>query len=444
MAELTLRFDPLDARVVCDPAERATWGSLSIEIEHAQGRRTNLTELLDLRANGLRERVDGTVLPLAEWLVRNWFVIFHSRHLPPDTLTPRRAAYRWRRSHGLRFVGEGCALPDLQIYRSSESCVDLAWRRDNADDGSPSPVRFTAEDNSVSIPKDAVEQSLSAFVDLIVRRCELHASASPRTHELSAAWRDNRDNNSPHRRAKEFAARFDEPWERIHASMRHLLSTPTVDHPVAEVLADLSSADDVDGFERSVSRVSHALGAAKPAPKELRELRAQLTPSDEPTAWRRGWNDARALRTKLGLSHDRAASPPAGLGVQPQGDLGGLTRANDAVVAWNGDSGAVVFAAGQSKFSERRNLWPVLFAGDPSAPAAYALSRSIWGVTSVANAFATELLAPVEHVRHELAGREQVLESEVDDISKSMRAPFHCVLHQIENHELAVVVNDQG
>lgn len=443
MAELVLNFDPLPAGGVSDSAEAATWGSLSIEIERAPEHRTNLTEVLDLRVNGLRQRVDGSVLPLAEWLVRNWFVIFHSRRLPPDELTPRRTAYRWRRSHGLRFVGEGCALPDLQIFRGSEHCVDLAWRRDRSDEDSPSPVRFTADDGAVSVARDSVEATLIAFVDSIVRRCREYAGQSIRTTELSAAWDRVRRSNPLDQRAATLAARFDEPLERLDESMRQQLSKLKVAHPVAEALADLSNADDADGFATNLALASNSLVESKPAPKKLVRLRDRLRPSDSKDAWTRGWSDARALREALGFAHDRAAPPIAGLATEIPDVVADRLQRSEAIVAWNADSRPVVFASGRDKFQRHRNLWPVLFGGELSEPHAYPLSRGVWGPTSVANAFATELVAPVERVKDALATRTNVLTSEVEIIAGAMRAPFQCVLHQIENHRLAAVVRDR-
>jgi hypothetical protein len=135
----------------------------------ANGSVRTLTRVHDKRANADREHVDGTVLPLADWLVRNWFVIFGSTRVPPTAETGRRRAYRWMRSHCMRFAGEGAALPNLCLCRAGDDATGLQWLRGNAETAAREPVEFVAESGESLLTLAELEDGRVPFVEGIVR-----------------------------------------------------------------------------------------------------------------------------------------------------------------------------------------------------------------------------------------------------------------------------------
>ena len=65
-----MRFDIewLPPPSVRDRVHAETWATFRLELDHAVP-----TTLIDMRARGAqRTRIDGSVFPLAEWIVENW------------------------------------------------------------------------------------------------------------------------------------------------------------------------------------------------------------------------------------------------------------------------------------------------------------------------------------------------------------------------------------
>ena len=91
------------------------------------------------------------------------------------------------------------------------------------------------------------------------------------------------------------------------------------------------------------------------------------------------------------------------------------------------------------KFGNARDLYFLAFGARTDQDYASVVSPRVAGSTSVANAFATELLAPMEAVKSRLARSREVDLFTIAEIASDLDAPFTCVLHQVANHRLAVV-----
>ena len=88
-----------------------------------------------------------------------------------------------------------------------------------------------------------------------------------------------------------------------------------------------------------------------------------------------------------------------------------------------------------------RDLYFFAFGGPVEEPFARVVSRRVAGSSSIANAFAAELLAPIEAVKELVGTRRSMDTFELGEVAASLQAPTSCVRHQVENHRLASVLD---
>lgn len=443
MASLSLQFEPIavDAGVK-ELAEKVTWGRLEVRAA-SDGVESILTRVLDRRANGMRSGVDGTVLPLAEWLARSYLHVFSTARLPPTPQTPRREVYGWRRSHCLRFAGEGAALPDACLWRGAAGRTSLRWERDD-EAGSPGqPVVFLSE-GELDLPAEVAKQAVKGFVDSVLRRCERDAPDDPRTRDLRASWNLALDSSAPDHLPALMAAQLGEVWAHLPEESRQLLREVAGNRN--EWLDALLSIGDLEQVENVLAASEEARSAAHamaPRDASLQNLRSRLTMTTSGMPWERGWRDAQQLRRLLDKPDDQPLDLQRfPLLVERETSLEGLLIGKESLVTWAPSKQPVALGPSKSRFFRVRDAWAPLFTGDGGHSEAVLLTPRLAGVTSVANAFAAELIAPRDAVQ-QLIGTRSVLDGDdIADIASELTAPWGCVRHQIGNHRMASVVLD--
>lgn len=442
MARLIFDFQPEGIEGLREPAEVATWGRLEIRVESG-GRKDILTRVLDTRANTTRTGVYGTVLPLAEWFARAYFAIFEGLRLPPSDSAPRADRYRWRRAHCLRFAGEGTAVPDLCLWNTGDGQMSLQWFRDREDSAPWEPVMFLSQ-GAATLPRDQVREAVIGLVDQVIRRCADHGDVradDPRYVDLVEAQRMVLDPGAPDRQAALLAGRMGDLYEHVEESTKHELGRLVAEGEDAllDTLVDLGEVLRPEAVLESAGYLEKLFAQNDTAVDEWRHLRQELRAASEGPLWTRGWRDAESLRALLGHGQSDRLDPVK-LPSEPrftQTDLAGLLRARDAVIGWlPGRSPSSVGTSGND-FQRLRNAWPALYAGSPDQACSFALSPRIAGLTSVANAFAAELIAPHRAIEYELGGRTTVDGDDIAQIASTLDAPWSCVRHQVENRSLA-------
>ena len=133
----------------------ATWASLRIDV----GGET-VTRVVDKRARTVRDHVHVPLYVLAEWLVTNWWFLFHEVGNPAQEGDPAYA-----RRHALGASREGYAFPNLQVAPAGAR-TRLAWTSDRLEWAN---VEFLSE-GETWIESGEFRDRCSEFVDLVVRR----------------------------------------------------------------------------------------------------------------------------------------------------------------------------------------------------------------------------------------------------------------------------------
>lgn len=186
-----------------DPGASCTWTSMRIYIENQ-----NILQNMNRRDQSVSEDINWPVINLARWLVRSWNELFHTGAWPiPSThRNARDIASKLdarlaedfdiddeeidRRddfvaSHSLRAAASGAALPDLWISRDAE-IVSLAWN-----DSWEGEIGFPLSRGERDVPAVDFAQAIQGFVtwilELLKERCPSEGSADI---DLLAGWLD--------------------------------------------------------------------------------------------------------------------------------------------------------------------------------------------------------------------------------------------------------------
>jgi len=296
-----------------------------------------------------------------------------------------------------------------------------------------------------------LEADLGEFLDRVVGRMRSDAQKAGTAEDLAEIWRVLRSPEHSQRRAWRTAAMLGADWWTLGPQERARIER-LCDEPMSRVLDSLLEATSLAELERSVAGARTVGEACSRTPdssggewlklrRTVESTRKELPAGTAP--WDRGWAAARRLRAAVGHPQNKPASPEklaAPLLVHSgEHDL----TAVDSILAWSAGRSPVRFSRPARTrrgpgFAWARDLYPVLFEGAPDVEFAHVLSRQIAGSASVANAFAAEILAPIEAVRALLPSL-HISSDDVAEIADELESPYHCVLHQIENHRLASI-----
>src|SRR4051812_30920387 len=97
---LAFRVEWEEAPRVRSPALAATWARLEIWVDDHP-----VTRFWSQPTNGIRTGVYGSVLPLAQWIVRNWWFLLHEGIVSPEVMRGLRGAHPehrlWMERHDL-------------------------------------------------------------------------------------------------------------------------------------------------------------------------------------------------------------------------------------------------------------------------------------------------------------------------------------------------------
>lgn len=151
-----IKFEWLDAPGVRDEALAKTWCRFELWVGDKC-----LTQAIDKKSNALRTGVYGSLLPLTEWLVENWWTILHETHKSGVV------SKDWRKRHTFLAARDGGALPNLHIYRSSNELIELAWYDDESQQNYP--VKFISK-GLAQIKAEEVQIWLTTIINATLDR----------------------------------------------------------------------------------------------------------------------------------------------------------------------------------------------------------------------------------------------------------------------------------
>lgn len=174
---LEFRWTPESAAHCKSRSLAATWANWGF---YHEGR--PIFELVDTSSLGLRDRLYGSLLPVAQWAIVNWWFLIcegapaklWTRYGEPvlentGERLRKQGHNDWLLRHSLRAAGHGFAYPDLVAARDGDQIV-LRWLPDPPTDDARRPVRFVGV-GSASIPVERFE----AVLDAVIRAALLRA-----------------------------------------------------------------------------------------------------------------------------------------------------------------------------------------------------------------------------------------------------------------------------
>ena len=418
-----------------------TWGRLVIE---AGGHL--VTNAIDSRSNSLRGGVYGSLLPLCQWIVENWWFLLNESYRFPAPYAARDLARKpidrpWVQRHSLLAAREGGALPDLMMFRDDQAVI-ARWRPDYENAIHPY-LRFTGSGEVRMDPAEA-EQGLSELVRDVSER--LVGFNDPDAKALQDEWAAVLASAQSERELCEWSARLgldpynaDELTDELAEVLPKLISR--VDASARNDLLDAADAlklqEDLEWLDRAHSAAKHA--GAPTAPEALLK-RAK----DAKNAHELGYACAQATQRHLFESDER----------QPVGDMDDVLRRlgwaqypsqtlddrpqarMEAVLERSDEGGSVAVAHNGDATSNRFRLARAAFLrhfgnnrGDRRL-----VTDAHTAEQRASRAFAAELLAPASDIARHIG--EQVSPSEIDQLGQRYKVSPFVVFHQIQNHRL--------
>lgn len=451
---IELRFEWQEAPWLPIRSHARTWARLEIRVGD-----TCATEALHLRSKSTHEGVSLPLLPLAEWIVANWWYLLEECPLPGCGESARLAIgareRAWFERHNLLAAREGYALPDLTLSRVDDGRVQVQFAPD------PGPVGVFGvqfiRGGAATVTAAALAAQLQNLLDAVADRldgCD-DADAVAFVESVEARRRMVGDDALLCARAATLGLDGADP-EAVPDTLADVLVDELRDLPrglVSDLLDHLSAVQ--QGHDpASLRAVAQGLREARMVPDDrfssalgqARErLKAPLRAAKEGRPYEVGWRLARACREQLyglpptlvgGRLDEAVSAAPLVRLAGANGHFG-----QHPVRAWvraDAEGTAPVVLHATSRPAQQRFLLAASTAlallGGRERLLGHAASRS----QSIARAFAAEWLAPEEAVRRALSS-EVVTADELEALAGAMEVSPQVLVHQIENHHLGVV-----
>lgn len=445
MSNLEFRVEWESAPGVKDVVLAKTWARLEI---WAGG--SCVTRVLDRRSRSEREGVYGSLFPLAEWIVENWWPLLHeaprTKRLSARSAGPIGKA--WMRRHNLLTARDGGALPDLTITRDGGKSV-VAWAEDPAalEDR---PVRFIST-GCVEIAPEEVRSKLSDLVNRVLEK--LGGAGDAETARVLANWEEVARSTSEEPVLCERAARLGlDPYDPddLPESRVALLEEALDDLPesVREDFLDATSARDVEqAFQRVLTGAREIDGYAG-RPVELTAIRRRIEGEvGGAYPYEIGYRLARGFRDQiLGIGSEQAipsiddlvserlgfrlSARPFDLADRHLKGMVGLSKGGAPHLLAKETSSAA------SRFLQGRALYELLSGRCDTGPRL--LTSAPVRAQAPGRAFAAELLAPSSALRARVQGA-LVDEEDIDELAREFQVSEQMIVHQLENHVIATI-----
>ena len=438
---IRLHLEWQDARGVADTLSARTWARIVIRVD---GR--CVTKLVDHRSGSLRDGIYGSVLPLCNWIVENWWFLLNEAYRFPVVLGSRElgrecSGRTWVQRHSLLAAQEGSSLPDMTLHRDGSSVL-ARW----IPDGEDSPhtfIRF-AGSGEVRMEPASVEQGLAEFVGQVIDRIE--GFDCEEATRLRAEWSAIGESTKNERELCEWSARLGlDPYSRNELTDEYaaILSKviPGLEVPVRYDLLDVAQPG---SLVRDIAWLSSARTLAANAGKSVNPERC-FAPIVKETAHASGYECAVLLRQHMGRAH---SPEPVGHMDRILVQLGWADRpsiatefppdcALDAVLERSAEGAPVVITPRSHesgmRFKLARSIYLRHFCGNRTRRrlATKANTRD----QRASRSFAAELLAPATALANRIG--EAVSHDEIVDLATDFGVNPLLISHQIQNHNLA-------
>ena len=422
MANFRFQFEWEDSPRARTPELDATWARLEI---HAGDE--VITRVEARRVQSVRTGIYVPLYPIAEWIVANWWFLWDEWRVDrPDS------------RHDLLAAREGFVLPDLS-FLPTETKMEVIWKPTGSNISAVSPDVLFLSGGSGVFPKALVEKEFRRLVEAVLER--LRAKQVRQTY-LVSEWQVILDAElDPEQKAFcEKAAHlgcdpFDIP-DNVADQIEHL--GVLLPEPVAEDFCDAIPLSEMTSGAEAVRRFIDSASATTPQAGRWEELRRALGWQRTGIPWRDGYNEAKALRSRLGLNGpmvpDIVSFLNQKLGSFEIGDF--VVPSRIEAISAPTRTGAPLFGyrshlrEESKRFIVCRALSDHLATGQPSL-----VTRSRTEHQQRNRAFAAEFLAPEEAIKERIGG-DRIGDEDVEELAHEFQVSDLVIRHQIQNHKL--------
>ena len=414
-----MAFDWVEAPASADRLAQATMAALTIEVDGQL-----VTSVLDRRSRSCRDHVTTPLVYVAEWLVGNWWRIFHEVE---DERTPRAG---FAEAHNLAFVGDGFLLPRLTLAPMAER-MRLRWHPHRP---RHSAIEFV-EQGEAHVDRQDVQEAVQDVVEATLERLDgLGLTAEFLQRDWAAIQSADSDERAFCRAAallgqdpfavpRGLADQIVDFWDRVEPTLRE----------------DALATANGDGLERLATWLADALErlrstSAGPAWADIRSA-LPTPPAQQP--YRRGYHLAQAVRAQLAPGADRYDFAEAGAEALSFIELESPNARIQGLVAADSPTCAAPVKGRARRFLQARALGDYL---DRHTDRPAILSGLSTDRQAQSRAFAAEFLAPADALRRHL-GSSHIHPDAVEDLAALFDVSSHVVWHQIQNHRLGHITD---
>ena len=292
MAELDVSVEGWLPTDFGDPEVRAATGNLRIVAGEGDGR-VVVTEVEDKLAQTVRSHIRVPVVPLAEWLLMNWWRLRWEGR-------PQEPSLAWYEAHQLSAISGEDPWPPLEISSDGEF-VNL--HMEAVSGPVPATIRYLQSVN-LEVTATAFEAAVERLVDCVEGRLGATGTDYSDLTELRKELREERKSPSTARACRWQARAGFDPGEAPDGWLQHIQAiVDDVGDNAGEEL--LSSLPDLDG---GLEAAVELLAAMKQSPTAV-DLEWVTPSSTLRTAtgerpWQKGARLAQALRKQHGWGTD--------------------------------------------------------------------------------------------------------------------------------------------
>lgn len=441
------RVEWQEAPGVRDPVLASTWARLEIRVQNSP------IQFVDTRSGSVRNGIYGSLLPLASWIIENWWHLLHESMPSVRALEGARSMLAqggerlrpWIRRHNLIAAREGNALPDMTMFRDGNRISIVAVP--DPDDTS-TPGRFITK-RFYDISLAAARAGLRGLVDIVLGR--LSEVANSEVNEVRDNWAAILDSEvSEPELCRALAALGADPYdpdgvdeellglleERVLAlaepirqdlleatSCRTLALDCSYLEALTAKLIELNHGNVYEpagapGKESQRDSVPHLLGY-----RRATALRSQLSMHpDTPIGELEHLKDM--LRTRMGLVTQNVTIDAVFSGTRINGLVGTSDRGRHLLISdqRGGSTQRFLFARALYQW-----LHVIPEGGNRLLTHAHSWEQR------ASRAFAAEFLAPAEALRSRL---DQDPEIELQALASEFQVSPWVIAHQMENHGL--------
>ena len=290
-----LEFEWIDAPPCPDRTEWGTMATFSIEAGNS-----TITSVLDNRSHLHRNHVVVPLLHVAEWLVANWWHLWHEF----EDRRLRRPGFSAR--HNLASAGDGFLLPQLEIVPLSRR-VELRWQR-----WKPlySQIEFIGE-GEVRVERAELENQLRNIVDAVLERLRESNEGAAARESLEGAWNAVHGLDAEEQEFSRAAALLGmDPFDIAEADAGRIARFwDEVDPEIREEALASSTRETLSRVREWLEKALGSLGRLQDDPR-WDALRAEIAPPSMAEPWEQGYELARSVRQSALISdwRDRCAS----------------------------------------------------------------------------------------------------------------------------------------